>query len=201
MPKRMPGEKAIMTALAPSPRPEPLAAGGYETSVPARPCRSGRRARLPGGPSWGGVSPLRRFVPVRQGWGWLWAPGAPGVCPPPPLTGVCVTRLLGAGGCPPSPRPGVLWLALRVCGDGRGGGCVGWASKRPAEANKISCALERGRRLRLRGTRQGNRACEMRGREMEQGPGSALHVAAEGGGRWGRLLFVKSGPLPGLLFV
>ena len=27
---------------SPSPRPEPLAAGGYETSVPARPCRSGR---------------------------------------------------------------------------------------------------------------------------------------------------------------
>ena len=99
---------------SPSPRPEPLAAGGYETSVPARPCRSGRRARLPGGPPWGGVSPLRRFIPVRQGWGWLWAPGAPGVCPPPPLTGMCVTRLLGAGGCPPSPRPGVLWLALRA---------------------------------------------------------------------------------------
>ena len=39
---------------------------------------------------------------------------APLVRAPPPLTRVCVTRLLGAGGCPPSPRPGVLWLALRA---------------------------------------------------------------------------------------
>ena len=86
---------------------------GYETSVLARPCRSSRRACLPGGPSWGGASPLCRFVPARRGWNWLWAPSALGVCPPP-LTGVCVTRLLGARVCPPSPRPGVLWLALRT---------------------------------------------------------------------------------------
>ena len=77
VPKRMSDENhhdctGPPSVSSPSPRPEPLAAGGYETSVPARPCRSGRRARLPGGPPWGGVSPLRRFVPVRQGWGWLW---------------------------------------------------------------------------------------------------------------------------------
>ena len=98
---------------SPSPRPEPLVAVGYETSVRARPCRSGRRACLPGGPSWGGVSPLCRSVPARRGWKWLWAPDDPGVCPPP-LTGVCVTHLLGAGVRPPSPQPEVLWLALRT---------------------------------------------------------------------------------------
>ena len=97
---------------SPSPRPEPLAAGGYETSVPARPCRSGRRARL-GRP--GEVSLPSVASPPRAGGGTGSGHRAPLVCapPPPPLTGVCVTRLLGARGYRP-PRPGVLWLALRA---------------------------------------------------------------------------------------
>ena len=71
--------------------------------MPARPCHSGRRACLPSGPPWGGVSPLRRFVPVRQWWGWLWAPGAPGACPPPPHWRVRDASLGGWGLSPLSP--------------------------------------------------------------------------------------------------
>ena len=69
--------------------------------MPARPCRSGWRARLPGGPSWGGISPLRRFASARRGWDRLWAPGAPGVCPASPA---CASRASwGLGVAPPPP--------------------------------------------------------------------------------------------------
>ena len=100
--------RIIMTALAPLECRHPRLGqslwrlGVMRPQCLHAPCRSGRRARLPGGPSWGGVSPLRRFVPVRRGWGWLWAPGAPGVCSPP--SPACVLRVSwGLGVVPPPP--------------------------------------------------------------------------------------------------
>ena len=60
--------------------------------------------------------------PPRAGGGTGSGHRAPLVCAPPPLTGVCVTRLLGAGGCPP--HPPALESSGWLCASP--GGAVGW---------------------------------------------------------------------------
>ena len=53
--------------------------------------------------------------PPRAGGGTGSGRRAPLVCAPPPLTGVCVTRLLGAGGCPPPPPAAALESSGWLC--------------------------------------------------------------------------------------
>ena len=122
--------RIIMTALAPLEcrhprlgqslwrlgvmRPQCLHAHATLASVLVCPCSFARQAALGRCLSPPSLRPRAPVVGLALGAGRPWC------VPPPPLTGVCVTRLLGAGGCPPSPRPGVLWLALRA------GGAVGW---------------------------------------------------------------------------